>query len=129
MLPNLVQFLVVVSSALIPVVWTLPLLNLDKLLGTKLLKTNGALPTNPEEVLATHNHFREIHGSPPLTWDDNLATYALQWSTECVLKHSGGPYGENIAKGPTTWKESITDWYNEQSQYDFSNPVSIIVCV
>ncbi|KAI7885307.1 PR-1-like protein, partial [Lichtheimia hyalospora FSU 10163] len=73
-------------------------------------------------VIAVHNKFRKLHGSPPLTWDDNLATYAVQWSKECVIKHSGGPYGENIAKGPGTWEEAITDWYNEQAQYDFSNP-------
>lgn len=91
MLPNFVQFLLVISTALFPVVWTLPLLNLEKLLGSSggLLKANGVLPTNPDEVLATHNHFREIHGSPPLTWDDKLAAFALEWSNECVLKHSG----------------------------------------
>lgn len=83
MIPNIVQSLVVFSSALVTVVWALPLLNNLDLLGLNVLETD------PQEVLAVHNHFREIHGSPPLTWDNSLATYALQWSKECILKHSG----------------------------------------
>ena len=64
-------------------VWALPLLKLDATLGLEVLETN---PTN---VISVHNRFRKLHGSPPLTWDDNLAMNALQWSKECVLKHSG----------------------------------------
>ena len=33
-----------------------------------------------------------------------------------------GSYGENLAKGYGDWKSAITAWYDEVSDYDYSNP-------
>ena len=46
-----------------------------------------------QEVLAAHNNFRQLHGAAALTWDQELATYAENWGSQCNFKHSGGPYG------------------------------------
>ena len=40
-------------------------------------------------------------GVPDVEWNDHVAAYAQQYANQrkkdCVLQHSGGPYGENIA--------------------------------
>ncbi|KAF5945025.1 hypothetical protein HYC85_015253 [Camellia sinensis] len=42
-------------------------------------------------------------GVGPMTWDNNLATYAQNYANsrmgDCNLIHSGGPYGENLVEG------------------------------
>ena len=44
------------------------------------------------DILAIHNTLREIHGSPPLTWDLDMADFAQDWSDRCILQHSGVNY-------------------------------------
>ncbi|KAI8139620.1 CAP domain-containing protein, partial [Fennellomyces sp. T-0311] len=92
------------------------------LLSSVLAAPTNVLDSPPSVILETHNELRALHGSPPLTWNDDLANFAQSWSSECVLQHSGGQYGENIAKGTVSWEQSITAWYQEEAQYDFDRP-------
>lgn len=61
--------------------------------------------TGPAEIQAYldgHNIARESVGSPPLSWDEGLATLAQSYASKCSLQHSGGalgPVGENLAAG------------------------------
>ncbi|CAB4256941.1 similar to Saccharomyces cerevisiae YJL079C PRY1 Protein of unknown function [Maudiozyma barnettii] len=77
-------------------------------------------------MLSEHNKKRELHqNTPDLTWSETLASYAQNYADnyDCSgnLVHSGGQYGENLAVGYGT-TGSVDAWYNEISNYDFSNP-------
>lgn len=81
------------------------------------------------------NTYRAIHQSPPLTWDDSIASFSQQWSntllTGHIFQHSGNEsYGENLAYYEgygtgvmTLLKKAVDDWYNEYTVYDYNNPV------
>lgn len=60
-----------------------------------------------------------------MSWSSELAAYAQAYADnyDCsgTLTHSGGKYGENLGLGYTT--TGVVDaWYNEISDYDWSNP-------
>lgn len=42
--------------------------------------------------------------------------------SSCEFKHSGGPYGENLAIGCSNATSCVEAWGNERDVYDFSNP-------
>lgn len=46
-----------------------------------------------DQYLTAHNTIRAQHGAAPLTWSDELASKAQQWSNGCIFKHSGGTLG------------------------------------
>ncbi|KAJ6262182.1 Ophanin [Drechslerella dactyloides] len=75
-----------------------------------------------DSCLKTHNTFRAAHGAGPLTWNQKLADYAEQYTGDCQMHHSGGPYGENLAMGYQSVEAAITAWYNEKDQYDPNSP-------
>ncbi|KAF3592129.1 hypothetical protein DY000_02020210 [Brassica cretica] len=66
-------------------------------------KANANADVNPKETLAVHNKARALVGVGPMVWNETLATYAQSYAYErardCVMKHSSGPYGENLAAG------------------------------
>ena len=77
-------------------------------------------------VLAEHNKKRALHkDTPALSWSNTLASYAQDYADnyDCsgTLTHSGGQYGENLALG-YDGPAAVDAWYNEISNYDFSNP-------
>ncbi|GLI70742.1 hypothetical protein VaNZ11_015768, partial [Volvox africanus] len=80
----------------------------------------------PEIVLEGHNAVRMLAGVGNLTWDENLAQAAQQWSNQCTWQHASGNFGQNLASGSY---RKVTDplygiylWYIEVCNYDFSNP-------
>ncbi|KAG0130217.1 CAP domain-containing protein [Tuber indicum] len=73
-----------------------------------------------DECLSAHNSKRALHGVPALVYDSTLADFASGVSGTCQFKHSGGPYGENLAAGYTSPAAAIQAWYDEQSQYNYS---------
>jgi uncharacterized protein YkwD len=75
-----------------------------------------------QTCLDEHNKYRAAHGAAPLSWSSELASYAASHTTDCVMHHSGGPYGENLAFGYGSVKEAIAAWYGEGSQYNSNNP-------
>ncbi|KAL3692371.1 hypothetical protein R1sor_006022 [Riccia sorocarpa] len=64
-----------------------------------------------------------------LTWDWSLANYAQNWANSrasrannCVLKHSNGPYGENIfwASWNSTPLDAVKLWLAEKPYYNYT---------
>ncbi|KAK6462805.1 hypothetical protein DFJ63DRAFT_313936 [Scheffersomyces coipomensis] len=80
------------------------------------------------DILTAHNEKRALHGVPPLVWDNTLTQFAYNYAinnyncNNVQLIHSGGPYGENLAAGYSGGYDPVDAWYNEISQYDFSDP-------
>ena len=91
-------------------------------------------PEQKTEITNYINNYRARHQSPPLTWDETIATFAQQWSfyllSNNLFQHSGSAlYGENLAYFEgygsdiiTLFKKAIDNWYNEITLYDFTNP-------
>ncbi|KAL0387127.1 UNVERIFIED_CONTAM: Pathogenesis-related protein 1A [Sesamum radiatum] len=79
---------------------------------------------SPDDFLKAHNAGRAQVGVPPLAWKESLVAYAQDYakqrSGDCAMKHSEGPYGENLAKG--SWdvnaKEAVQMWLDEKKFYD-----------
>ncbi|XVE80024.1 hypothetical protein DITRI_Ditri14bG0105600 [Diplodiscus trichospermus] len=77
------------------------------------------------QFLAPQNAARATIGIEPLVWDARLARYA-QWYanqrlTDCALKHSNGPYGENIFWGSGdgwTAAQAAAAWVYEKQWYN-----------
>ena len=91
-------------------------------------------PAQKTEITSHINAYRAKHQSPPLVWDDTIATFSQEWSLQLLtnndFSHSGNnQYGENLAyyKGYGTdtmklLKKSIDAWYNEVTLYNYSKP-------
>jgi len=91
-------------------------------------------PEQKTEITNYINDYRARHQSPPLTWDETIATFAQQWSfyllSNNLFQHSGSAlYGENLAYFEgygndivVLLKKAIDNWYNEITLYDFTNP-------
>ncbi|SCV70294.1 BQ2448_1688 [Microbotryum intermedium] len=77
--------------------------------------------------LNEHNKFRAAHGANPLVWDDTLAKFAQDYANKCVFKHSGGPYGENLAAMAGDANANVVSgiklWEDEESQFTCAKPV------
>ncbi|CCH61027.1 hypothetical protein TBLA_0D05340 [Henningerozyma blattae CBS 6284] len=79
-----------------------------------------------QQILDETNKKRALHvDTGSLTWSQELAQYAQNYADkyDCSgnLVHSGGPYGENLALGYTP-TGSVDAWYDEGTNYDYSNP-------
>ncbi|WCJ42402.1 CAP (Cysteine-rich secretory proteins Antigen 5 and Pathogenesis-related 1 protein) superfamily protein [Euphorbia peplus] len=72
--------------------------------------TTRQLQENPSSLanqfLVPQNAARATVRLPPLQWDSRLAQYAQAYANvrrnDCALRHSQGPYGENIFWGSGT---------------------------
>ena len=86
------------------------------------------------EITNYINDYRAKHQSPPIIWDDTIASFSQQWAyyllSNNLFQHSGSAlYGENLAYFEgygsdiiTLLKKAVDNWYNEISLYDFNNP-------
>ncbi|GKT78170.1 SCP-like extracellular protein [Colletotrichum tofieldiae] len=75
-------------------------------------------------VLNSTNFYRNEHNASDVTWNDTLADFAIDYLDDmsgdsCDFEHSGGPYGENLAKGYPNTTLSIEAWGDERDDYDF----------
>lgn len=77
---------------------------------------------NQNEVLLSHNQFRQVHGAPHLVWDNALAHLAAEYASHCQFKHSRLHYGENLAAGYPSMKSAVTAWYAENRLYSYQHP-------
>ncbi|KNA11880.1 hypothetical protein SOVF_131020 [Spinacia oleracea] len=82
---------------------------------------------SPQDYVDVHNVARAAVGVGNIQWDDNIAAYAQQYANQrigdCVLQHSGGSYGENIAGGGNggyelSGTDAVNMWVNEGVNYD-----------
>ncbi|XP_022760004.1 probable pathogenesis-related protein CaO19.6200 [Durio zibethinus] len=78
-----------------------------------------------EQFLNAHNKARAHAGLSLFVWDETLASYARTWakkrSSDCRMKHSNGPYGENIFWGGRdhwTPKDVVKLWVKEHKFYN-----------
>lgn len=84
-------------------------------------------------VLSIVDFYRHNHSALPFVWSNTLATYALEQANKCQLKHSGGPYGENIywiSSSSLNFTQAsewaVEAWMSEQPQYSPSNPFNAL---
>jgi uncharacterized protein YkwD len=75
-----------------------------------------------QNVLSEHNHLRNLHGAPALTWNNQLAQFASQYASRCIFQHSHDKYGENLAAGYPTLTAAIRTWYDEAKSYFYRFP-------
>ncbi|EME79984.1 uncharacterized protein MYCFIDRAFT_18029, partial [Pseudocercospora fijiensis CIRAD86] len=73
------------------------------------------------EVLNSTNWYRAQHEAAPLTWNSTLASYAQDYAKNCIWKHSGGPYGENLASNFQTPTLAISAWAQEEKTYNYAH--------
>ncbi|KAK6495857.1 hypothetical protein TWF481_002902 [Arthrobotrys musiformis] len=89
---------------------------------TKSPEYTPILNSDDQRCLDTHNKLRAFHNAQPLTWNQEMASFARDKTQDCIMHHSGGPYGENIAFGYDSVHAAITAWYEEKDQYDAAAP-------
>ncbi|XP_022973950.1 pathogenesis-related protein 1B-like [Cucurbita maxima] len=81
----------------------------------------------PRDYVDAHNVVRAQVGVEPIQWDEELANYAMQYadkrSSDCLLLHSYGPYGENLAMstGEMFGIEGVQMWVDEEQFYDYDS--------
>ncbi|KAK0707389.1 CAP domain-containing protein [Lasiosphaeris hirsuta] len=77
-------------------------------------------------ILTSTNAIRSGHNAPPLAYNTSLAGFASAFLTltnpSCAFRHSGGPYGENIALGCADARGCVELWGAERAAYDFAAP-------
>ncbi|OHF01696.1 SCP-like extracellular protein [Colletotrichum orchidophilum] len=75
-------------------------------------------------VLNSTNFYRGEHNASSVIWNATLADFATDYLDDmsgdsCDFEHSGGPYGENLAKGYPNATASVEAWGEERDDYDF----------
>ncbi|XP_077988079.1 Golgi-associated plant pathogenesis-related protein 1-like [Glandiceps talaboti] len=87
-----------------------------------------------EETLKSHNLYRDIHDSKPLTLDNKLSEFAQEWAdhianTDEFEHRPDNEYGENLyfymhsgGKSQLTGEKVTTSFYDEISDYNFNDP-------
>ncbi|CAN0921006.1 Pathogenesis-related protein 1 [Linum grandiflorum] len=62
-----------------------------------------AAQNSPQDYINAHNRARAAVGVGRMRWDNRVAAFARDYGNKikanCDFKHSGGPYGENLAFG------------------------------
>ncbi|CAB4321090.1 unnamed protein product [Prunus armeniaca] len=95
-------------------------------LGSALLQSTHAQDT-PQDYLTAHNIARAEVNVGPLSWDEKLQGYAQNYANQhigdCDLVHSGGPYGENLAKstGDLSGTDAVSMWVAEKADYNYDS--------
>jgi pathogenesis-related protein 1 len=82
---------------------------------------------DPLVYLTAHNNIRSLHGADPLVWSEELESYAQEWAGRCVLRASGGAFGqfgENVlaGTGAFTAASAVSTWADTKSEYNPSSP-------
>ncbi|MQM07456.1 hypothetical protein Taro_040293 [Colocasia esculenta] len=79
----------------------------------------------PSDWVNLHNATRCSVGVAPVSWDNTVAAYAWWYANQrigdCQLKHSGGPYGENLFVGwgrELSIADAVKAWVDERQHYN-----------
>ncbi|MQL82516.1 hypothetical protein Taro_015002 [Colocasia esculenta] len=79
----------------------------------------------PSDWVNLHNATRCSVGVAPVSWDNTVAAYAWWYANQrigdCQLKHSGGPYGENLFVGwgrELSVADAVKAWVDERQHYN-----------
>ena len=88
-----------------------------------------------DEFLSAHNAERQNLGVPLLLWDNTLETFAAEYAANqdrvgagCSgnLRHSNGPYGENLywylssSGALATPSQVVASWISEKQYYNYT---------
>ncbi|XP_041021895.1 pathogenesis-related protein PR-1-like [Juglans microcarpa x Juglans regia] len=94
--------------------------------STHAVTKQGQYLSLANQFLAPHNAARSTLRLRPLMWDPKLARYAQCYANQrrfdCALRHSNGPYGENIFWGSGngwTASQAVTAWVSERKWYNY----------
>ena len=84
--------------------------------------------SSPKDYVDSHNAARAKVGVQPITWNETVAAYAKRYANSrlaahCDMKHSGGPYGENLAEGygSMSGSDAVAFWLTEKPNYDHNS--------
>lgn len=88
-----------------------------------------ASQTGIEQMLNTHNQWRQKVGVSPLQWSPDLANYAQEWANKLLRENKfehrqNSPYGENLASasGQQLSPERVVNmWGDEVKDYNYNN--------
>ncbi|KAK9070682.1 hypothetical protein SSX86_011084 [Deinandra increscens subsp. villosa] len=78
-----------------------------------------------QDYLNAHNTARSQVGVGNMVWNATVAAYAQNYANQraayCNLVNSGGPYGENLATGGSTFTgtAAVNLWVGEKTYYDY----------
>lgn len=83
-------------------------------------------PDEQSTLLAAHNDWRARNNTPPLSWDDNLATLAQDWADQIAASGNfdhrpGNQFGENISMGTSGAFPAgvvVDGWGAEDANFD-----------
>ncbi|KAI4865510.1 PR-1-like protein [Hypoxylon rubiginosum] len=82
-------------------------------------------------ILNSTNTYRATYNASAVRWNSTLESFAstyVQSSSRrrdgetCDMKHSGGPYGENLALGCSDAGSCVDAWASEAAAYDYGDP-------
>ena len=98
--------------------------NVKMILLLALLFHSSFAYIDPAQIMLRVNNYRNIHQSPPVTYNTSLEVGAQAWADQHVLLHSSTINGENLAAGTGsfTWTNAIDLWYSENVLYNYSRP-------
>merc|ERR1712157_326421 len=122
---------------LVDMMMMMPVVDEDNSTDGNNTNTTEPVPVVPIDVtgaraaLGLHNDYRAMHQVDALGWSSDVEESAKYWANtlaadDCSMYHSSrdqrNGYGENLAIGHSNIGEVVADWYNEVSDYDFSDP-------
>ncbi|KAG0322498.1 hypothetical protein BGZ99_003322 [Dissophora globulifera] len=96
--------------------------SLERRAAKKVYKPTPLTAKEKADILKVHNKYRKDHQAPALKWSDKAAAWGNSHITSCEFKHTGGPFGENLAAGYSNFSAAIKAWYDEVAHYDFKKP-------
>lgn len=77
-------------------------------------------------ILNSTNFYRTEHNASWIRWNETLEDFASDYlddmGDDCDFKHSGGPYGENLAIGCSDAEGCVEMWGDERADYDYKHP-------
>ncbi|XXH06158.1 hypothetical protein Hte_012604 [Hypoxylon texense] len=90
-------------------------------------------------ILNSTNTYRATYNASAVRWNSTLESFATTYvqssssssssssrrrdgGEKCDMKHSGGPYGENLALGCSSAGSCVDAWAGEAALYDYGEP-------
>ncbi|XP_021865630.1 pathogenesis-related protein 1A-like [Spinacia oleracea] len=81
-----------------------------------------------QDYVNSHNAARTAVGVGNIRWDERVADYARRYANQrrgdCAMRHSVGPYGENLASGSgafMTGTAAVKLWVDEKVNYNYNS--------
>ncbi|KAI1497002.1 CAP domain-containing protein [Biscogniauxia marginata] len=125
--------MVAYSTATLPLLLVVSLLSLAASQTTVVVTVGPVIPSQAPEfvdqdtftsaILNSTNAYRAEHNASDVRWNATLEDYASGYlAGTCEFRHSGGPYGENLAIGCSNATSCVEAWGDEGRGFDFDDP-------